>query len=700
MTRRPFSIFPAVLAVTLAIAPGLSAWMPGTGSPAAAADFVVDPTDRTDVLAFYNTIYTASENYAANMAWTGNVAGGVAGTTSAAFKEDVRRRINFYRALATLPADITFDATKSAKDQEAALMFARNGQLSHFPPNSWTYYTANAYQAAGNSNIALGNYGPGAVDAYMRDDGGGNEIVGHRRWINYSRAQFMGTGDVPAQSPYSSSNALWVIGDFKAAPTPKFVAWPNRGYVPVNLVPARWSLSYPGANFAAASVTMTQGGNNVPAPVISFDNLGYGDSSITWTPIGLPASVAADTPYNVTVSGISGSGVPTSYNYTVTLFDPSVLNVLPTIAGSATPATTGATYTFNSIAQADAYELRVTTASAAAWTEGAEDPSSKIVATTGSYPLRQSAVIRSGTKAFQLALPTFNDQSFTITRDVIPSASSSLQFYDLGRFATTTSTLHAEISTNGGDSWTPVWGRNGVGLNSELWDPAFVSRNVSLAAYAGQIVRIRFIVRHNGQSYTPGTSAYDGFFIDDVTVTNATELVNGTTTPLAGAATSFTLNTSTAGAPLAAGTTYYLRVRPNVGTRWFADGLPKIVTAQAPTGYAAWVAIQYPALIGGPNGDHDGDGLTNSVEYAFGLNPTASTPGSALPQPTFSGNNYTVTFPHPVGATGATYGVQWSRNLTAWSPVTDTGVGGNHTFSVNKLGEPKIYFRYQIVVDP
>ena len=116
-------------------------------------------------------------------------------------------------------------------------MFARNSALSHYPPSSWIYYTANAYEAAGNSNIALGNYGPGAVDAYMRDDGTNNHIVGHRRWIHYSRAQFMGTGDVPAQSPYYSSNALWVIGNFKPAPTPKFVAWPNRGYVPFNLVP-------------------------------------------------------------------------------------------------------------------------------------------------------------------------------------------------------------------------------------------------------------------------------------------------------------------------------------------------------------------------------------------------------------------------------------------------------------------------------
>lgn len=701
MFKRILQIFRAVFVVSFAISPSLSAWTPGTSSPTAAAGFAVDPLDRTEVLAFYNTVYQASESYAAKVAWTGSVASGVVGTTSEAFKEDVRRRINFYRALCGLPADITLDATKCAKDQEAALMFARNGQLSHTPKASegWIFYTANAAEAAGNSNIALGNYGPGAVDAYIRDDGDGNEIVGHRRWINYSQAQSMATGDVPAQSPYYSSNALWVIGDFKAAPPPKFVAWPNRGYVPFDLVPARWSLSYPGANFAGATVTMSQGGNSVSAPVIWYDNDGYGESTLVWTPSGLPGSVAADTPYTVTVSGISGTNVPTSYSYTVTLFDPSVLNVSPAIAGSDTPPTTGAAYTFNPIAQADAYELRVNTANTAAWNEGAEDPGSFFLPAT-SGALRQSAVVRSGSKAFQLTFTDFSDQSFTITRDVIPSASSYLQFYDLGRFATTTTTLHAEISANGGGSWTGVWSRNGVGLNSSVWDPAFISRSVSLAAYAGQIVRVRFVLRTNNGSSVISTSPDDGFFIDDVTVTNATELINETTTALDGAASSFTLDATTAGASLVPGTAYYLRVRPNVGTRWFDYGPPKIVTAQAPTGYAAWVTAQYPTVTGGPTGDHDNDGLMNGVEYAFGLNPTAATPGWALPQPAMVGNNYTVTFPQPAGVTNVAYRVQWSRDLASWTPVLDSGSGGNHTFSVSKLGESRVYFRYQIVVDP
>jgi hypothetical protein len=703
MSERSVRILGTALAVSLMVTTESPAWTPGTSSPTAAAGFVIDPADRMDVLSFYNTIYRASENYASRISWTGSVANGLAGNTSAAFKEDVRRRVNFYRSLSGLPADITFNTTKNSKAQEAALMFARNGRISHYPEASegWLLLTTNAAEAAADSNIALGTYGPGSVDAYMRDDGSNNYLVGHRRWLQYPLAQTMATGDVPSENTYFSANALWVIGDFKSSASKKFVAWPNRGFVPVNLVPARWSLSYPGANFDFATVTMTQGGNSVTAEVTWNDDDGYGDSTIVWKPSGLPTSISADTPYNVTVSGIFGNGIPTSYSYTVTLFNPSVLNASSTIVGSSTPPTTGANYTFNTIALADAYEVQVTKPSAAAWSEGAEDPSSKIVATTtGSYPLRQSLVARSGSKAFQLVFPDSSDQSFAIARDVIPSATSNLQFYDLGRFATTTSTLNAEVSTNNGDSWTSIWGRSGVGLSSTLWDPAFINRSVSLAAYAGKIVKIRFIIRGNGQGISTGTSSNHGFFVDDVTVTNAKELVNETSTQLAGTASSVTLNSSTAGGSLAAGTDYYLRVRPNVGTRWFGFGPAKVVTVQAPTGYSGWVATQYPAVIGGPNGDHDGDGLKNCIEYAFGLNPTVSTPGSVLPQPAIVGNNYTVTFAQPSGVTGVTYGAQWTQNFSSWNSVTDTGSAGNHQFTVNRLGISKVFFRFQVTVSP
>ena len=65
--------------------------------------------------------------------WTGDVGACDAGTTSNTLKDDTRRRVNYFRAMAGLSSTITFDATKSAKAQKAALIMAYEGELSHYP---------------------------------------------------------------------------------------------------------------------------------------------------------------------------------------------------------------------------------------------------------------------------------------------------------------------------------------------------------------------------------------------------------------------------------------------------------------------------------------------------------------------------------------------------------------------------------------
>lgn len=700
---RPWiSAFGWWIAMWMMMVVALSAWTPGTSNPSAAAGFVVNRNDRRDVLSFYHTIYGASENDAANLAWTGSVINGVPGTTGAAFKDDVRRRINFYRAMSGLPADIVFDAVKSAKCQEAALMSARNGQLSHFPPSSWIFYSANAAQAAAASNLALGSYGPSSIDAYMRDDGANNIVVGHRRWLHFSRAQSMGTGDVPAQSPYLAANAVWVIGDFKPAPQPSFVAWPNSGFIPATLVPARWSLSYPGANFGSATVTMTRGTSVIPTTIISRADNGYGDNTIVWEPAGVSTAITADTSYQVTVANISGAGIPTSHRYTVTLFDPNVLGEEVVVTGGNTVAASlGGRYRFQAVNQSDGYELQVSRVSSGAWLEGAEDPSAQISsATTGNYALRQTSVKRSGSRGFQLAFGSFADQNFTILRDIIPSATSVLQFHHLGRFATSTSTLHAEVSTDGGASWTSIWSRAGVGLNSTLFDPTFVGRSVSLSAYAGRIIRVRFTLRWNQASIVMATDSNSGFFIDDISVSNATELVAASNTPLAASATELSLNATTAGAALAAGSTYHLRVRPKVGTRWFPFGPSLVVGVQSTIGYGAWVASLYPAVTGGVAGDHDGDGISNGFEFAFGLDPTVWSAQTQVPRPMFSGQQWSVSFSIPGYVAGVSYGAQASENLTNWQTLTPSVVGLTRTYSGTTTGFRRWFFRHRMMIQP
>ncbi len=691
------------LAVALATMPLTHAWQPGTGSPSAVDGFVVDTTNRRDVIAFYHCVYQASEGYAARMGWTGNTTTGQAGTTTAAFKDDVRRRINFYRALAGLPGDITFNATKSQKDQAAALMMAANNTLSHTPTASWLYYSANGKEAAGKSNLALGTCGPESVNGYMSDTGDGNEWVGHRRWLLYSLAKEMGTGDVPASGSYRPANAVWVLGDYKTSATARFTAWPNEGYVPVTLVPARWSLSYPGADFSWSEVTMTRNGVDVPLSVISNDDTGYGDNSVVWEPEGLPATVTDDAPYVVTVSGIDGTGVPSSKTYTVRLFNPEMLGDAVTVSGAATLPASGRSYTFNSIAQADSYQLEVSRGNQDAWVEGAEDaPAPQIVeAVSPGYSLRQTGLVRTGAKAFQLTFPSgvFTDQAFTVIRGMIPASNSHLRYYDRARFSTTNTTLSAQVSADGGGTWTTVFSRNGVGLSSSLWDADWVARDIDVGVYAGKAIQVRFIMKANGGGVVQNVTANHGFFIDDMTVTGSTQLADPVVTTLPGTATSFVLDSATAGTTLTGGGAYVMRVRPNVGTHWFGYGAMKTVTVEMPT-YASWVTAQYPAVTGGPAADHDGDGIPNGVEYAFGLNPVLGSGNLVLPQAVEAGNSLVFDYTAPANVNGVSYGAEWSDNLKDWHPITDTGTGGRHTFSVSVGGMDRVFLRHRIVVTP
>jgi uncharacterized protein YkwD len=288
----------------------------------------VNPQNRAASRAFFNTYYLAPD---AAINWTGDRAVCIAGDTDLAFRDAVLLRLNYYRAMAGVPATVTFSDTYNAKDQQAALMMSANEQLSHDPPTTWTCYSADGAQAAGNSNLALGYFGRNAIDGYMKDPGSGNGFVGHRRWILYPQSRIMGTGDLPFTGG-RTANALWVIDyDHYSDPRPPtreaFVAWPPPGYVPYQVVFPRWSFSYAGASFSSATVTMTQGGAAVPVAMEALGN-GYGENTLVWIPLGLGHSQswpkpAKDTTYLVTISNVSiGAGTRT-FTYQVTVFDPA-----------------------------------------------------------------------------------------------------------------------------------------------------------------------------------------------------------------------------------------------------------------------------------------------------------------------------------------------------------------------------------------
>lgn len=287
----------------------------------------IDPSNRQVSLDYFNQVYRASEGVA--IGWTGNHASCDAGETAAAFREAVRLRINYFRAMAGVPGNVQLAGEYSSKAQQTALMMSVNGQLSHDPPPSWLCYTEEGAEAAGSSNLYLGVYGPSAITGYMYDPGDGNYAVGHRRWILYPQTEWMGTGDIPSTASYWSSNALWVFDENMWQPRPQtreaYVAWPPPGYVPYQVVFPRWSFAYDEAGFSGATVEMSSGGQGIPVavqPVVS----GYGENTLVWEPdLSFDEPPPSDTVYNVTVRGVEIDSVAYDFAYQVILFDPGPL---------------------------------------------------------------------------------------------------------------------------------------------------------------------------------------------------------------------------------------------------------------------------------------------------------------------------------------------------------------------------------------
>ena len=297
--------------------------------------------DRQAVREFYKSVFEPTAG--TPLGWTGSIAGCAAGDTSQSYKDAVATRINWFRAMAGVPAVVSLEAVRNAKAQQAALMMSANRALDHWPSSSWTCYSSEGAEAAARSNLCYW-YGrfddPGCVKLYMIDHGARNTAVGHRRWILHPQATVMGTGDVSetvAQPQnYPMANALWVIPEGwppRPATRDDFVAWPPPGFVPYSVVPPRWSLSYPGADFSGALVTMTVDGRPMSVRLEPV-GVGYGENTLVWVAGDLDPNLpttwpkpTADQVVRVRVTGVRVGSQTRSFEYQVVIFDPDAAGV-------------------------------------------------------------------------------------------------------------------------------------------------------------------------------------------------------------------------------------------------------------------------------------------------------------------------------------------------------------------------------------
>ncbi len=624
-----------------------------------APELLIDTSSRLAVVAAWAREYVPSEDFADHLDWTGDVGACNEGANSAELAADVLRRINWYRAQAGVKADITAVADKDQKCAEAALVMSRQDDLSHTPLEEFAgnpCLSEGADTGANRSNLALGNQGPRAIDRLMIDRGNGNTSVGHRRWTLYPRMQTTGNGSIPENDDGPAAHAQWVIGDFRSSPPPFPVMWPNQGFIPWQVVPddeedpARWSFTYPGADFSLAVVTVERLGDGAPEPVATqreTPRTGFGDNTLVWRMTGVPAvAPGKDTVYRVTVESIQNAPW-TNFVYEVVVIDPADLQVDFVPEGLTTVSTSGSwNYDFEGLDEIDGYDVRVTRAVAGTWNEGAENDDHVVDRTSSGYSLRSTTLASAGARSFHLAIPSLdeNEQSFEIARSVVPGAASELRFKQRMRFATFDTRLSAQVALDGSGAWRTVWRRDGANPSntSNDWDTAWSEVAAPIPAfYEGSAVRVRFLLRVNGSTFV-GTSGNFGFFIDEVRVTDSDELLVEEEQQLPAGAEGFTFSSETPGDVL-------LQVQATIGEVSFGFGTPLAVTVV--DGPVSTTTTLPPVLCG----DADGNGRVtapdalNALKTAVGSGSCPASVCDVLPPAGVSAGDALAILKHVVG---------------------------------------------------
>ena len=546
--------------------------------------FNVDTSSREQVRSFYNAVYTSSDGVP--IGTTANISSCTPGTNSPAFQEAVLRRINWFRALAGLPAAVTFDAGESAQDQQAAVIMSSNGRLQHVGDwSTWTCITSAGTNAAASSNLALGYDGPDAITGYIWDFGAGNYEAGHRRWILYPQTQVMGSGDVPPQSSFDAANATWIFDANYGGPRPAtrtpYVAWPPAGYVPYQVVYPQWSLALSDADFSAATVSMKSNGVSVAVTqqtyVGGYPFGGFGENTLVWYPTNLDPTSAGtvfpfngtDTVYTVTVSSVITSAGMKNFTYTNTVFDPGVPGTdffPPIISGTNRPSVNANNaYTCTPVPDPNVtgYQWLTSQNTNGNLFDGAEGGLVNFtISPTPIYPVITNSPVASGTHSFHLTHTNPVPQLLQLNRLLFPASNSVVSFQSKLGYATSVQVARVQVSVNGGINWQDIYAQAGTGGPGET---SFTLRTLSLSNYVAKPTLLRFNYDISSGSHFPQSTPGIGWALDNILVTNISQLVNLTTN--ATASTNFTFIPTQA-------TNYNLQARALIFNQFPLDGGP------------------------------------------------------------------------------------------------------------------------------
>lgn len=498
----------------------------------------VNTDSREETREFYNAIYPASDN--APQDSTADASSCFPGHNADAFQQAELLRINWFRAMAGLPASVYLDALDDWGSQQMAVIISANNALNHNPPSSYSCYNTNAAAYAGGDQ-ALGADGAEATTLFIWDYGADNNEVGHRRWILYPEEVVMGVGDVPGAGANAAGNLTYVFDPASFGPRPAtrkpYVAWPPEGYVPYQAVYPYWSFALTNADFTSATVTMTS--NGVPVPVaIQPYKTGYGENTIVWVPMGLDATTGGtsfpfsgtDTVYGVGISNIIYGSSPVSYSYTVTVFDPAVAgnDYVPSTMNGPAQATAGATTIYYATPPANPHITSYHFITAQQGSGNLFDNATEGLTNFTLAPQSSDySVINTGPNGlgtcFNLEHYDTNSypQLLQLNETLLPESNTVVSFNGELGYATPQEIARVQISADGGANWTDLYTRAG----NDAADAAFTNTALSLSNYAGETVLLRFNFDFQGGSFY--NSGYPiGWFFTDILVTNTQALFN------------------------------------------------------------------------------------------------------------------------------------------------------------------------------
>jgi surface-anchored protein len=120
-----------------------------------------------------------------------------------------------------------------------------------------------------------------------------------------------------------------------------------------------------------------------------------------------------------------------------------------------------------------------------------------------------------------------------------------------------------------------------------------------------------------------------------------------------------------------------------------------------PQTLAAWRQLHYGTTENTGDAandqDPDGDGIANLLEYAFQLDPAASSTHQ-LPQAALVGGNLEMTFTPPAVVTGISWGAEWSSTMLTddWHDIPDTGTAPLHLYQLPMDGKERAFIRIRV----